>query len=94
MKVGKHTAFLIEFIEDFLEGELSRDHFEMDYSGYVIEHFPGMERENYRLSQKFASTIDATFENAQGLNISDEDFKVLMNNALCDFLGIDEPDLL
>ena len=44
MKVGKHTAFMLDFVSDFVDGDISRDHFEMDYYGYLIEHFPMMEK--------------------------------------------------
>lgn len=94
MKVGKHTAFMIDFISDFADGKISRYDFEMDYSGYVIEHFPMMDRENARLARKFASTVDNAVEYAQANNILDDDFRVMVNNALCDFLGIGEPDLV
>lgn len=94
VKVGKHTAFLIDFVSGFADGDISRDAFELDYSGYVIEHFPAMERENARLARKFANTVDAKYEYAENRNISDDDFRILMNNALCDLLGTDESDLL
>ncbi len=94
MKVGKHTAFMIDFVSDFADGNISRDHFEIDYSGYVIEHFPMMERENARLARKFANIIDNTVEYAQACNMSDDDFRIAVNNALCDLLGVDEPDLM
>lgn len=94
MRVGKHTAFMIDFISDFADGKMSRDDFELDYSGYVIEHFPEMKREDGRLAHKFSDTVDAKYEYAENCNISDDDFRILMNNALCDLLGIDEPDLL
>ena len=94
MKVGKHTAFLIDFISDFADGKISRYSFEMDYSGYVIEHFPKMKRENARLAQKFICTVDDVVEYAQANNISDDDFRIMVNNALCDLLGVDEPDLM
>ena len=81
MKVGKHTAFMIDFVSDFADGKISRDHFELDYSGYVIEHFPMMERENVLLARKFASTIDDTVEYAQANDISDDDFRIAVNNA-------------
>jgi len=61
VKVGKHTAFVIDFISDFADGKMSRDHFELDYSGYVIEHFPEIERENARLARKFANTVEAKY---------------------------------
>jgi hypothetical protein len=94
MKVGKHTAFIIDFVSNFADGKISRYDFEMDYSGYIIEHFPMMERENARLARKFASTVDDTVEYAQANNISDDDFRIMVNNALCDLLGVDEPDLI
>jgi hypothetical protein len=94
MKVGKHTAFMIDFLSDFADGEISRDAFELDYSGYVIEHFPMMEREDYILARKFANTVDSAYEYAQTRNISDDDFRIMINNAICDLLGIDEPDLI
>jgi len=93
MKVGKHTAFLINFVSGFVDGDISRDDFELDYSGYVIEHFPAMECENVRLARKFANTVDAKYEYAENRNISDDDFRILMNNALCDLLGKRESDL-
>ena len=93
MQVGKHTAFMIDFLSDFADGEISRDAFEMDYSGYVIEHFPMMEREDLRLAKKFAATVDVAVEYAEVNSISDDDFRVLINNALCDLLGIEDTDL-
>ena len=94
MKLGRHTAFMINFIFDFAGGKLSRENFELDYSGYAIEHFPEMEREDKRLARKFANTVDAKYEYAENRNITDDDFRILMNNALCDLLGTDKPDLL
>lgn len=94
VKVGKHTAFMIDFISSFADGDISRDSFERDYSGYVIDYFPKMEHEDYRLARKFANTVDDKYEYVQCNHVSDDDFRVLMNNALCDLLGIDEPDLL
>ncbi|MGI6605999.1 MAG: hypothetical protein ACOX2X_03025 [Peptococcia bacterium] len=94
MKVGKHTAFLIDFVSRFADGDISRDDFVLDYSGYVIEHFPAMERENALLARKFANTVDAQYEYAENHNISDDDFRIIMNNALCDLLGTPKSDLL
>ncbi|NLV51632.1 MAG: hypothetical protein GXY20_13195 [Clostridiales bacterium] len=94
MKVGKHTAFMVDFISDFADGKMSRFNFELDYSGYALEHFPKMERENARLARKFANTVEAKYEYTENHDISDDDFRILMNNALCDFLETGKPDLL
>jgi len=91
MKVGKHTAFMIDFVSDFADGKISRYFFEMDYSGYVIEYFPKMKRENAHLAQNFVSTVDNVVEYAQANNISDEDFRIMVNNALCDLVGVMSP---
>lgn len=93
MRVGKHTAFMIDFASDFADGKMSRHDFELDYSGYVIEHFPMMEKENFRLARKFANIVDYAVEYAETNKISDDDFRVMVNNALCDLLGVGEPDL-
>lgn len=94
MRIGEHTAFMIDFVSDFADGKISRETFEMDYSGYIIEHFPMMQRENMRLARKFAATVDSTIEYTQCKNISYDDFRALVNNAICDLLGLDEPDLI
>lgn len=94
MKVGKHTAFMIEFISDFADGKMSRFDFDLDYSGYVIEHFHEMERENARLARKFENTVEAEYRFSENYKISDDNFRIRMNNALCDLLGTGEPDLL
>ena len=61
---------------------------------FVLEHLPEMEREDKRLTRKFANTVDAKYEYAETHNISDDDFRILMNNALCDLLETDKSELL
>ena len=51
MKLKKHGAFLVNFVIDFANGDMSRFFFDLDYSGYVIEHFPEFEREHPRLPE-------------------------------------------
>lgn len=51
MKLKKHGAFLVNFVIDFANGDMSRFFFDLDYSGYVIEHFPEFEREHCRLPE-------------------------------------------
>jgi hypothetical protein len=94
MKVGKHTAFMIDFISDFVNGELERLFFDLDYSAYVIEHFPHMELENTRLADKFAYTIDRAYERGTDLGLSDEEFRVKISNALGEWLDRKKPDII
>jgi hypothetical protein len=87
MKVGEHTAFMIEFISDFTNGEIERFFFDLDYSAYVIEHFPHMELENTRFADKFAYTIDRAYERGTDLGLPDEEFRIEISKALDEWLG-------
>ena len=94
MRIGKHTAFMIDFISDFVNGELERYFFDLDYSAYVIEHFPYMEFENTRFADKFACTIDQAYERGTDLGLSDEEFRVAISNALDKWLGEKKTDMI
>jgi hypothetical protein len=94
MNYKKHTSFMIDFISDFVNGEIERFFFDLDYSAYVIEHFPHMERENSRFAEKFAYTVDQTYDRGSDLGLSDEEFRVEIANALDEWLGRKRPDIL
>ena len=85
MKLKPHGYFLVSFVTSFVDGEISRHEFDMDYSGYVIEHFPHFLKEHPRLSSRFAATIDVAYE--LGEHKSDEDLRDAMDEALDDFFG-------
>ena len=85
MKVGKHTAFMLEFVGEFANGEMPRQFFDLDYSGYCIEHFPHMQRESGKLATKFADTIDAAYEYGSERGLDDKAFRRQMKKALRDF---------
>ena len=94
MHLKKHTAFMIDFISDFVDGELERYFFDLDYSAYVIEHFPHMELEDASLADKFAYTIDRAYERGTDLGLSNEEFRVKISNALDEWLGRKKPDII
>lgn len=87
MKFKKHTAFMIDFISDFVNGEIERYFFDLDYSAYVIEHFPHMEKENGSFAEKFACTVDQTYERGTDLGLSDEEFRIEISKALNEWLA-------
>lgn len=92
MNIGEQTTFMINFISDFINGELDRYFFDLDYSAYVIEHFPYMEFENSKLADRFAYTVDRAYERGTALGLSDEEFRAEMSNALNKWLGSMKPD--
>ena len=77
---------MIDFISDYVNGELERLFFDLDYSAYVIEHFPHMELENTRLADKFVYTIDRAYERGTDRGLSDEEFRIEIANALNEWL--------
>ena len=85
MKLKPHGYFLISFVTSFADGEISRDEFDMDYSGYVIEHFPYFQKEHPRLASRFADMIDMAYE--LGERKSDEALRDSMADALDEFFG-------
>ena len=85
MKLKPHGYFLVSFVTRFVDGEMSRHEFDMDYSGYVIEHFPDFRKEHPRLASRFADTIDFAYD--LGEHKSDEDLRDAMAEALYDFFG-------
>ena len=85
MKLKKHGAFLVNYVIDFADGNMSRWEFDMDYSGYVIEHFPEFEKEHPRLSRRFADTIDRTYSACSWM--TDDAFQYAIGNAVDAFLG-------
>ena len=85
LKLKKHGALLVNFVIDFANGDMSREDFDMDYSGYVIEHFPEFEREHPRLSRRFVDTIERTYSTCSWM--TDEAFQYAIGNAVDEFLG-------
>ena len=85
MRLKKHGAFLVNFVIGFVNGDMSREDFDMDYSGYVIEHFPEFEREHPRLSRRFADTIERTYSTCSWM--TDDAFQYAIDNAVDAFLG-------
>lgn len=92
MKLGPHGKLLVDFVMAYVDGEMERFDFDMDYSGYVIAHFPGFEEETPRLAARFASSIDRAYSTCGRLR--DDAFIRALSAAVDDFLGTDQlPDI-
>jgi hypothetical protein len=46
------------------------------------------------LGTEICGSVDFIYEYAEDHNIDGDDFRIMINNAICDLLGIDEPDLI
>lgn len=75
----------MNFVIDFANGDMSRREFDMDYSGYVVEHFPEFEKEHPRQYRRFADTIERTYSACSWM--TDEAFRDAIGDAVDEFLG-------
>ena len=57
MRLKKNGARQVNSVIDFANGEMSRREFDLDYSGYVVDYFPGFEEEHPHLASRFADII-------------------------------------
>lgn len=87
MKLKKNGAKLVNFVADFVNGDVERGAFELDYAGYVIECFPKFEKEHPRLARRFADTVDRTYDDCVGM--PDDELRDALADALDVFMGID-----
>ena len=92
--MGKSTAFMLGFVRDFIEGRMELWEFELDYDGYINEHFPRMERENPSLARRFAAVIDDSVEHARARNLSDSQFRELVSHAYLELMGPETIDII
>lgn len=75
----------MEFVTAFVQDGLVRWEFDLDNSGYVLEHFPGFEAETPRLAAKFARTIDRACERSAWMD--DMAFAYALSEELDEFFG-------
>lgn len=85
MRLKKNGARLVSFVIDFANGNMSRREFDLDYSGYVVDYFPGFEEEHPCLARRFADTIDVAYEHCSWME--DEPFRQAIGDAVDEFLG-------
>lgn len=87
LRLARHKRFgaSSEKTDESVMDDMSREEFDMDYSGYVIEHFPEFEREHPRLSRRFTDTIDRTYSTCSWM--TDDAFQYAFGDAVDTFLG-------
>ena len=90
----KNTDFMIAFVKEFTNGSMSRADFELDYDGYVIDKFPGMEKEAPSFAERFAATVDTSVDFARRRQRSDDEFRDIIADSLSDLLDDSGTDLL
>lgn len=49
----KGLDFMLEYIQDYLNGDTERMFFDLDFNYYLIENYPAMERKNPETAECF-----------------------------------------
>ena len=47
------TDFMLDFVQEYLNGDMDRMDFDLDFNYYLIKHYPSMERANRDLADCF-----------------------------------------
>lgn len=77
-------AFMMEFVQKYLDGTLSRLDFDLDFNDHLKQHFRKMERETGELADCFAFYLaEEGYDMAQDL--SDADHKKLIRKQFKEF---------
>ena len=71
------TDFMITFVQDYLDGNMDRLSWDLDFSHYLMQNYPKMERENSELAECFNFYIaEQGFD--EGVGLTDEKHKNLI----------------
>ena len=77
---------MMEFVQDYLDGRVSRLDFDLDFNHYLIEHYPKMERECGELADCFNFYLaEEGYDKAQEL--SNAKHKKLIQRQYNEFLS-------
>ena len=75
---------MMEFVQEYLDGENDRLGFDLDFIHYLIKHYPKMERKSEDLADCFNYYLaEQGFDKAKGL--SDADHKKLIQRRFDEF---------
>jgi hypothetical protein len=80
------TKFMMAFVQEYLDGEMDRLGFDLDFIHYLIKHYPKMEREDSDLAECFNIYLaEQGYDLAQGL--TDAQHKKLIRKQYNEFLS-------
>ena len=76
--------YMMNFVQEYLDGMMERLGWDLDFSHYLIQHYPKMERENRELADCFNFYLaEEGFD--RGVGLSDSDHKKLIRKQWREF---------
>ena len=94
MKISKKSAFwpMVDFVNQYLEGEMDRLEFDLDFICNLEENYPKMQKENRELAEFFHFRFaERGLDRADGL--CDDKHKDLIEDQWDDFVDAMENGL-
>ena len=70
------TDFMLGFVQEYLNGDMDRLGFDLDFNHYLIKYYPRMELENPALAEQFAFYVAEEVD--QGETLGDRAHKELI----------------
>lgn len=61
-----NTQLMFDFVKDYLDGNMQRMFFDLDFDYYFIQYYPAMQRKDPEMAECFAYYLSE-----QGVDISD-----------------------
>jgi len=78
------SAFMMNFVQEYLDGDMDRLGWDLDFNHYLIEHYPKMVRENIDLAECFNFYLaEQGFD--QGASLPDDKHKKLIRKQFNEF---------
>lgn len=94
IRKGSHTWMLMDFIREFVEGDMPFWQFDTFYDGNVVEYFPRMRRENPMLAEMFSDLLDSAVDHSRDLKLSEDDYRQLITERYEMLVGKRSFDIL
>ncbi len=81
-----NTQLMFEFVQEYLNGNMERMFFDLDFNHYLIQYYPAMERQNPEMAECFAFYISECGVDASD-GLSDTEHKKLIRKQWKEFTG-------
>lgn len=79
--------FMTQFVAEYLSGDIDRLDWDLNFSHYLIKHYPKMERENSELAECFNFYLaEQGFD--EGLGLSGAEHKKLIQKQFAEFMAV------
>jgi len=77
--------FMLDFVQEYLSGEMERLFFDLDFDYYLIKNWPKMERENRALAECFYYYVSEEGIDRCTDDMTDDEHKEFMRSQFEEF---------